>query len=134
MKKSGILNSKLSGIIAAMGHTDRLVICDAGLPIPHNANIVDLALTANIPKFIDTLTVVLGELQVESAIIAKEFSQSGNSLYKDLQKALSGIELQTVSHEDFKKLTRENGNISFVRTGETTSYANVILTSGVTFE
>jgi len=134
MKKSGILNSKLSGIIAAMGHTDRLVICDAGLPIPHNADIVDLALTANIPKFIDTLKVILSELQVEGAIIAKEFSLSGNSLYKDIQKELSGIELQTVSHEDFKKIIRENSNISFVRTGETTSYANIILISGVTFE
>jgi len=134
MKKSGILNSKLSGIIAAMGHTDRLVICDAGLPIPHNANIVDLALTANIPKFIDTLKVILSELKVESAIIAKEFSLSGNSVYKDLQKEFSGIELKTVSHEDFKKIIRENSNISFVRTGETTSYANIILISGVTFE
>lgn len=134
MKKSGILNSKLSGIIAAMGHTDRLVICDAGLPIPHNANIVDLALTANIPKFIDTLKVILSELKVESAIIAKEFSLSGNSVYKDLQKEFSGIELKTVSHEDFKKIIRENSNISFVRTGETTSYANIILISGITFE
>ncbi len=28
MKKQGILNSKLSYIIAMMGHTDKLVICD----------------------------------------------------------------------------------------------------------
>jgi D-ribose pyranase len=55
MKKQGILNSKLASIIAMMGHTDKLVICDCGLPIPVGMQVVDLALTKNIPKFIDTL-------------------------------------------------------------------------------
>jgi D-ribose pyranase len=59
MKKSGILNAPLSGIIARMGHTDKLVICDSGLPIPKDAKVVDLALTKNIPRFLDVLKVVL---------------------------------------------------------------------------
>ena len=33
MKKSGILNQPISAVIAGMGHTDTLVIADAGLPI-----------------------------------------------------------------------------------------------------
>ena len=45
MKKSGTLNSQLSRIIAMMGHSDRIVICDCGLPIPRGAEVVDLALT-----------------------------------------------------------------------------------------
>ena len=62
MKKSGILNAKLSEIIASMGHTDKLVICDSGLPIPKGAQTVDLALSLNIPSFIDTLQVILQEM------------------------------------------------------------------------
>jgi D-ribose pyranase len=38
-----------------------------------------------------------------------------------------------VSHEQFKQLSCEVRTIAFVRTGEATPFANVILESGVTF-
>lgn len=34
MKKHGILNSHLAKILADLGHTDKIVIADAGLPVP----------------------------------------------------------------------------------------------------
>ena len=34
MKKTGILNSQLSGMIAALGHKDLVMIGDAGMPPP----------------------------------------------------------------------------------------------------
>lgn len=34
MKKHGILNSDIAKILADLGHTDKIVIGDAGLPIP----------------------------------------------------------------------------------------------------
>lgn len=133
MKKRGILNANLSRIIASMGHTDKLVICDSGLPIPKNSEVVDLALTTNIPRFLDTLKIILEELHIESAIIAKEMSGSKNSLFENTTQILKGAKLKKVPHEKFKELTRDKGNITFVRTGETTPYANIILISGVTF-
>ena len=72
MKKGGILNSNLSRVIAAMGHTDKLVIGDSGLPIPRNSELVDLALKPNVPRFLETLETILEELVVEEAIISKE--------------------------------------------------------------
>ncbi|HEX2982260.1 MAG TPA: D-ribose pyranase, partial [Ignavibacteriales bacterium] len=72
MKKNGVLNAPLSKVIASMGHTDKLVICDCGLPLPKKAEIVDLALTKNLPRFMDTLKIVLEELFVEEAIVADE--------------------------------------------------------------
>lgn len=133
MKKIGTLNTHLSRIIAAMGHTDRLVICDSGLPIPRGSDVVDLALTPQIPRFIDTLRVVLEELQVEGAVIAEEMVARSNGTFNDLLELLPDIDVQQVSHEEFKRQTAANGNIAFVRTGETTPYANVILIAGVTF-
>lgn len=133
MKKSGILNSSLSQIVARMGHTDKLVICDSGLPIPKDATVVDLALTKNIPRFIDVLRVVLQELEVEKVIIAKELINGNNGMLSEIKKLLPGVEYEDVSHEEFKELTRSNGDVAFVRTGEATAYANVILVSGVTF-
>ena len=131
MKKTGTLNARLSRIIASMGHGDRLVICDAGLPIPRGSEVVDLALRPGVPRFIETLSTVLEELEVESAVIADEMK--GNGVHDGLTALLNGIPVSSVSHDDFRGMTRENGNIAFVRTGETTAYANVILVSGVTF-
>lgn len=134
MKKSGTLNSQLSRIIAMMGHSDRIVICDCGLPIPRGAEVVDLALTKNIPRFIDTLGVVLEELQVESAVIASEMPKVSPKIHQELLKLLDGVSVTAVPHEEFKRMTGSNGNIAFVRTGEATPYANVILVAGVAFD
>lgn len=133
MKKIGTLNTHLSHLIARMGHTDRLVICDSGLPIPGGKEVVDLALTTNIPGFLDTVRVVLEELQVEDAIVAEEMMTQSNGLYASLRTLMPGIEPRSVTHQAFKQLTWEDGNVAFVRTGEATPYANVILVSGVTF-
>ena len=34
MKKLGHLNRDIARVLATMGHTDRLVIADCGLPVP----------------------------------------------------------------------------------------------------
>lgn len=133
MKRSGVLNSNLSRIIASMGHTDKLVICDAGLPIPKNSDVVDLALTKNIPRFMDTLKVILDELKVEEAIVTNELVKENSKFYKEINSMLNGTKIKKVNHEKFKEITRNSGNVTFVRTGEATPYANIILISGVTF-
>jgi D-ribose pyranase len=134
MKKQGILNSELSRIVARLGHTDRLVVCDAGLPIPHSATYVDLALTKNIPRFLDTLKVILEEMEVDEAFVAEELERMNRPTYDGVTSLLPGVKTTSVSHEEFKRLTRDNGNVFFVRTGEATPYANIILVSGVDFD
>ena len=59
MKKTKMINSELSYTISKMGHTDSLTIGDCGLPIPDEVKRIDLALTHNVPTFIQTLDVVL---------------------------------------------------------------------------
>lgn len=132
MKKNGILNAPLSKVIASLGHTGKLVICDCGLPIPHNAEVVDLALVKNIPGFMQTLDAILDEFEVEGAVIAEEMESKSRELYNAVASRLNGIKLQKISHEEFKEKTREHDTV-FVRTGEATPYANIILISGVTF-
>lgn len=132
MKKTGILNPQLSRIVATMGHTDKLVVCDSGLPIPPGAEVVQLALTKNIPRFVETVKALLEEMEVQGAIVATEMPQKSQPLFKELEGLLPGVKIQMVPHEEFKRLTC-NGVSGFVRTGECTPYANVILVSGVTF-
>jgi D-ribose pyranase len=134
MKKIGTLNSHLSHVIATMGHSDKLVICDSGLPIPRGGETIDLALVKNIPRFLDAVRVVLEELEVESAIIATEMENNNPMVFQELMSLLKGIQVKKVPHEEIKSTMRQDGNIAFVRTGEATPYANVILISGVSFD
>jgi D-ribose pyranase len=129
MKKSGILNQPISAVIAALGHTDMVVVADAGLPIPPETQRIDLALKQNVPGFIETLEVVLTEMHVEGAIIAEEMRSHSPRTYQSLAERLGGVPIQTMTHEEFKKQLPDVRAV--IRTGEFTSYANVILISGV---
>lgn len=131
MKKQGILNPDLIQVITAMGHTDGLAIADSGLPIPPDVPRIDLALIANVPGFLQTVEAVLGELQVERAVIAEEMRGRSPQIHAALTRLLGGIQLTSVPHERFKEMLHDVRAV--VRTGEQTPYANIILHSGVTF-
>jgi D-ribose pyranase len=131
MKKIGLLNQSLSTVIAGMGHNDKLVIADAGLPIPSTTQRIDLAIAEGIPTFLQVLKATLQELQVERAIIAEEMVTRSPQAHADLVTMLGDIPIDYVSHEHLKQLTATSTAV--VRTGEFTPYANVILVAGVVF-
>ena len=130
MKKTPLLNIALSQLIASLGHGDMVVIGDAGLPVPPGVPLIDLALTAGVPGFVQTVETVFSEMQVERHIVAQEMSVRSPAI----AAALDGLLLpqrDSVSHVEFKQLCR--GARAVVRTGEHTPYANVILVAGVVF-
>ncbi len=131
MKKTGILNQPISSVIAGLGHMDTLVIADAGLPIPPETQRIDLALTEGIPTFLDTLRVVLTEMQVEQAVVAEEMIEVSPKVYEAVKELLGDVPIKAVTHLIFKEQTRSARAV--VRTGEFTPYANVILVAGVVF-
>ncbi|GAA0688704.1 MULTISPECIES: D-ribose pyranase [Streptomyces] len=129
MKKHGILNRHLSGALAELGHTDGMLVCDAGMPIPDGPRVVDLAFLAGVPSFAQVLEGLLGELAVEGATAAEEV--------RDANPAAASLmaghfpDLAYVPHERLKQLT--SGARLVVRTGEASPYANVLLRCGVFF-
>ncbi|MDU2198022.1 MAG: D-ribose pyranase [Peptostreptococcaceae bacterium] len=131
MRKTKLINSEVSYTISKMGHTDSLTIGDCGLPIPDGVNRIDLALKYGVPSFLETLDTVLEELCVEEIVIAEEIVEKNTNIYNEILKRFENIKVTMVSHEDFKKMTKESKAV--VRTGECTPYANIILKSGVVF-
>ncbi len=130
MKKSPLLNAALSQVIASLGHGDMLVIGDAGLPVPHGVPVIDLALTRGIPGFMDTLRIVLGEMEVESHVLADETLATSPAFAAGL--SVFDLPLRsTMNHDAFKHLSKTARAV--VRTGECTPYANIILVAGVAF-
>jgi D-ribose pyranase len=131
MKKTTLLQSNLSYVIATLGHLDTLVIADAGLPIPGETVRIDLALTQGVPGAIQTLKVILDEMKVERVILAEEVKDRNPKFLAEVQELLPGVPAEFVSHTDFKRQTASARAV--VRTGEFAPYANVILVSGVVF-
>lgn len=127
MKKTALLNARISGLIAAMGHGDMLVIGDAGLPVPPGVEVIDLALVRGVPGVFDVLDAVLTELQVEGAILADEAAPELASAFR--ARDLGHVE--TMPHDAFK--IRTAAARAVIRTGECTPYANICLRAGVAF-
>ena len=130
MKKQGILNATLSGIIASMGHTDLLVVADAGLPVPPGVPVIDLAVRCGVPSFADVLSAVAADLQVEQIVIAAEALATADPL-PEVAELFPDVPVTTCPHDEFKQRTARARAV--VRTGECTPYHNVILQAGVVF-
>lgn len=131
MKKTPLLQSDLSYTIATLGHLDMLVIADAGLPVPRETVRIDLALTQGVPGAVQTLKVVLDEMEVEKVILAEEVKDRNPKFLRDVQNLLPGVPVEYLTHSELKAMTKSARAI--VRTGEFSPYANVILVSGVVF-
>jgi len=129
MKRSGILNAQLSRALAELGHGHLVVVGDAGLPRPSGVECVDLALELGVPSFAQVLTALASELVVEQAVLASE-ALDANPAVVDLVTDLAGPP-ELISHEELKRLS-QSARV-YVRTGEATPYANVVLRCGVPF-
>jgi len=139
MKKGTLLNSEISSLVSRLGHTDSVVVGDAGLPIPAGPQRIDLALTQGIPSFMQVVKTVTEEMQVESAIIAEEIKTHNPQLHSELLALLdllqqhqgNTLSIQYVTHEQFKQQTQRSQAV--IRSGECSPFANIILCAGVTF-
>lgn len=131
MKRTGIQNGELIKILAAIGHTQTLVIADVGLPVPREVHCIDLALVAGIPSFLDVLTAVCDEFVFEAGTLAEELKEVNSEMYQYLEDKFRDIPLSYVPHEELKKMCADS--VVVIRTGETSSYCNIILRAGVNF-
>ena len=131
MKKGGILNRHLAGALALLGHTDTVLVCDVGMPIPVGPVVVDLAFRAGVPSFAEVLTGLLDELVVEGAVAAAEVRDRNADAAALLDGLFPAPALEWVEHEELK--ARAGRARLVVRTGEARPYANVLLRCGVPF-
>jgi D-ribose pyranase len=131
MKKIGILNKEISDVIAGLGHTDQIIICDAGFPIPQEVRRIDLALEKGLPSFLDTLRVISKELCVEKIIVEKETKEVSPKRYEEIIELFPNVEVEVIPHVEFKEKSKNVKAI--IRTGEFTPYSNLMLISGVIY-
>lgn len=131
MKKGGILNPALAKLLAETGHTDYLVVTDAGLPLPENVTRIDFALKPNVPRFLELLDTVLEEIVVEKIILAEEIKVVSPQMHEEILKRFPNISIEYMPHVLLKDTTKQARGL--IRSGEFTPFANVILVAGCAY-
>lgn len=130
MKRNGLLNAELNGAIAALGHGDILIVCDAGFPIPAHVKRIDLAIVEGLPTLEQVLTAVSAEFITEKVIFADEVKVNNPPLAQLLERIFGRDDLDTVGHAEM--LTTMAGKAKVVvRTGDFNPWGNIALVSGV---
>lgn len=130
MKRHGILNAQLSGALATLGHTDLIMVVDAGFPIPADANRVDLAIAENLPNLRTVLDLIAAELVVEGVVRADDVVTNNPRLDEYLLGRFDGAEFTTRSHADVLGELAGQAKV-IVRTGAFEPWGNVGLFCGV---
>jgi D-ribose pyranase len=128
MKRGGVLNPALSHLLASTGHTDYFTVCDRGFPVPDGPERIDLALVDDIPTVLDVLAAVIAEWSLDRVLITHEMDAISPDRVAELQALLGDVPFERVSHGQLKRLAQTAR--ATVRTGDTVSYANIIVVSG----
>lgn len=131
MKKTKVINSDISRVIAQMGHFDKLSIGDAGMPVPRTTEKIDLAVTNGVPSFMEVLNNVLEELAVQRIYLAEEIKTENPDMLTAIKTRLQETPISFIPHTEMKQ--ELNNCHAFIRTGEMTPYANILLESNVVF-
>lgn len=129
MTETGILNRDIVAELAKMGHTDRILIADAGLAIPNTTKVIDISLDVNVPTTIDVLKVLLKHFSVEKLILSQATIDVSPSRYKEYLNLFDkNMPCEIVEHSILRdNLTKE---VKFaIRTGDFTANSNIILVS-----
>lgn len=130
MKRYGILNAQLSGAIATLGHTDLIMVVDAGFPIPAQANRIDLAIAENLPDLRTVLSLIAAEVVVEGIVRAEDVVTNNPRLDDFLHATFPQAEFTARSHSDVLGELAASAKV-IVRTGAFEPWGNIALRCGV---
>ena len=130
MKRNGILNLELNHALAAMGHGDLLIVCDAGFPIPSEVSRVDLAIVADVPDLETVLTAISADFIVEKYGYADEMAINNPPLKEKADRIFAQSELVTFPHSQILTVLAATAKF-VVRTGAFDPWGNILLYSGV---
>jgi D-ribose pyranose/furanose isomerase RbsD len=125
-----ILHPGLAAALAELGHSDTVLVTDAGFPIPAGARVIDLGLTAGTIDALEILRVLRAHLFVEEVRFAPEVRSHYPSLYADLQEIYtgSGAVFLPAPHEELIETWAPRAKV-VIRSGSLTAWANVALTA-----
>lgn len=129
MKKTGILNAELNYHLSLMRHTDKIMICDAGFPVPEGKTLVDVSLVAGLPTVEQVFKAVCNDILLESITVAEGFKKIHAELFDEIENRFLNHEIKQIKSPEMFDLAYERDVKLFIRTGDVKPCGNMILSS-----
>ena len=133
MLKTACINPELMKALSFCGHGDKILIADGNYPLSSktgDAAKVYLGLTKGIPLVTDVLNVLKQEVSIEQAeVMVPEGAEP--PIFREFRGILNGIELKPLKRFDFYGACCAQGVKLAISTGESRTFANILLTVGV---
>ena len=134
MNRQGCIHPEILSVLSRCGHGDRILIADGNYPIasrcPQAAHIY-LGVSAGIPGVPEVLDAILAEINVEEATVMTPGSGTEPQIFAEFKKRLPGINLREFGRFEFYAAATEPNVRLAISTGESRTYANILLTIGV---
>lgn len=130
MRRGGVLNTRLSAALAALGHDDILLVTDAGFPIIYDDRVIDMALLPNVPDLFTTLRAIRSEIWVERFAVIEEATTHNPTVWNGVREVFPDAIASTMPNEWFHGDGWRQAKC-VVRTGAWLPWGNVALFSGI---
>lgn len=133
MLTTACINPEMIRVLSLCGHGDKILIADGNYPLGSksgDAEKVYLGLTGGIPETTQVLEVLGRMIHIEKAeVMAPE--GDGPPIFGEFRKLLNGMELHGLERYQFYDACCKPGVRLAVSTGETRTFANILVTVGV---
>lgn len=134
MLRTKLLHPQILEAIAGAGHGSTILIADSNYPSSTtagpNAEIVYLNLAPDLVKATDVLRVLAEVVPIEKAEVLVKPNPPEPSIYSEFREIL-GVDLDQVERFAFYDRVREENCCVVIATGESRTYACLLLTIGV---
>jgi D-ribose pyranase len=130
MKLGRILNKKLNTAIADMGHGEIIIVCDAGMKIPSEAQRIDLALEKDVPTVEQVMELLVEDFCYERVIVTDDLPVYNPGVYQTVEKLCTRCPIEKIPYDEFMRIMPQSAKY-IVRTGSFSPYADIALVSAI---
>ena len=129
MRETGTINRDIEDLLSQLGHTDEIIVCDAGFAIPLDVQTIDISLAKDKPTVPEVLQELIQHVSVERLVMAKETKGISPTRFRAITAVFGAhMPVETIPQTEFRQRARHVKGI--IRTGDFTAYSNVLLVSG----
>lgn len=129
------IHPKILEVVAACGHGDKILIADGNYPLNSCTNEstsrIFLGLSPDLPTVTDVLKVLKHTTNFENAEVMDPQAEEQPEIFKEFKDILQVESLQKLGRYEFYEAAQAKNVILGINTGETRTFANILLTIGV---
>ena len=134
MLKGKLIHPDIMGALAFCGHGDKILIADGNYPLnskTREAKTVYLGLKPGLPTVTDVLEAIQNVVNIEKAEVMSPADGTTPEIFSTFTKMMHGVELTKLGRYEFYDACCVPGVKLAISTGETRTFANLLITIGV---